>query len=184
MFDGKQVFVRPLEQEDLPLRVKWVNDPDVRKTLTFEYPLSLARTQQWFSKVLMDDTKRHFTIVHKETGQAIGMTGLIQIDVRHRRAEFYITIGAKDFWGKRIADEIIAIMLHYGFAELGLNRIYLTTLPSNERARKVYERSGFVFEGILRKHYFCHGEFQDAHVHAVLKPEWLKIENELLARLR
>ncbi|GAH15385.1 unnamed protein product, partial [marine sediment metagenome] len=41
-----------------------------------------------------------------------------------------------------------------GFLYLGLNRIYLYTIPNNERTRKVYIRNGFIHEGILRKHFF------------------------------
>ena len=36
MLEGQQAYLRPLEKEDLPLRVKWVNDPEVRQTLMFD----------------------------------------------------------------------------------------------------------------------------------------------------
>jgi diamine N-acetyltransferase len=182
MFDGERIYLRLLELQDLPLRVKWVNDPEVRRTLMFDYPLSLARTQAWFNKTLMDETRRDFSIVRQGSDKVIGMTGLIQIDVKHRKAQFYITIGEKEFWGQRIADEVIAIILHYGFSELNLNRIYLYTIPSNERARKLYERHGFVPEGILREDYYCVGKSQDVHVHSILRREWIAIKDKLCVR--
>lgn len=49
----------------------------------------------------------------------IGITGLRDINIRHLRARFYITIGNKDFWGKHIHDEVIPLILEYGFFELG-----------------------------------------------------------------
>lgn len=172
MFNGKQIYVRPLEEEDLPLRVKWVNDMEIRRNLMFDYPLSLSRTKQWFRNTLMDTSKANFSIVDKETGRAIGMTGFIDIDFKSRRAQFYITIGEKEYWGRKIADEVIEIILRYGFVELNLNKIYLFTLPGNGRARKVYERNGFTPEGVLREHHFCVGEFQDLHQHSILRREW------------
>ena len=172
MFEGERVYLRPLEKQDLPLRVKWVNDPEVHETLMFDYPISLASTEQWFARASGDESKRNFSIVFKETDQVIGMTGLINIEVKHRRAQFYITIGEKQFRGKRIADEVIPLVLDYGFTELNLNKIYLYTITNNDRARKVYERNGFVQEGVLRQHYFCVGAFQDLYQHAILASEW------------
>lgn len=172
MLEASQIYLRPLEDSDLPLRVKWVNDPEVRATLMFDYPLSLARTRVWFQKTLVDPAKLHFSIVDKLSESVVGMTGLLDITTKHQRAQFYITIGEKQFWGRRIADEVIPLVLRYGFTELNLRRIYLYTLPNNGRARKVYERNGFKREGVLRGHHYCVGEFQDLTVHSVLRHEW------------
>jgi len=179
MFDGEQIYLRPLEREDLPLRVKWINDPEIRRTLPFDYPVSLAKTEAWFAKALMDPTKRNFSIVERASGRVIGMAGLIEIEHKHQRAEFYVTIGEKEFWGRGIADEVIAILLHYGFTELNLHKVHLKTLSNNDRARRVYERNGFVQEGLLRAHFFHSGRFLDRYQYGILKSEWLKIKGKL-----
>ena len=138
----------------------------------FDWPLSLSGTEKWFDMQDLDPKKRNFMIISKDSNLPIGITGLIDIDFRHLRGQFYMTIGEKDYWGKRIPDESIPLVLNYGFNELGLNRIYLYTLNNNERARKVYERNGFINEGTLRKHYFCVGEYQDLQVMSVLKDDF------------
>ncbi|MFC1500325.1 GNAT family N-acetyltransferase [Candidatus Zixiibacteriota bacterium] len=175
MLKGQQIYLRLLEESDLPLRVKWINTDEIRSTLMFDYPLSIAKTRQWFSNTLMDSTKVHFSIVDNESEKVIGMTGFIDINVKHQRSQFYITIGETEFWGRGIADEVLKIVLWYGFVELNLNKIYLYTLRNNERARKVYERNGFIEEGVLRQHYYCVGEMQDLHQHSILKSDWLAI---------
>lgn len=172
MLEATQITLRPLEEQDLPLRVRWVNDPEIRQMLMFDYPLSLAKTRAWFQKTVTDPTKVNFSIVDRETGTVIGMTGLIEIDIKHRRAQLYITIGEKAYWGRRIADEVIQLVLAYGFVELNLNKIYLYTLPANARGRKVYARNGFVTEGVLRQHYYCVGAYQDLTQQSVLRSEW------------
>ena len=123
MLIGKKIYLRPLEKKDLELRVKWINDPDIRKTLMFDYPLSLEKTLAWFQKTLFDKTKVNFSIIEKTTETTIGMTGLIDINIKHQRGQFYVTIGEKNFWGRGIADEVIQIVLHYGFVELNLKKI-------------------------------------------------------------
>jgi RimJ/RimL family protein N-acetyltransferase len=177
MLRSERTILRPLEEQDLPLRVKWVNDPEVRNMLMFDYPLSLAKTRAWFQQTLMDSTRLHFSIVDVASQEVIGMTGMIDINAKHQRAQFYVTIGEKQYWGHRIADEVIPLVVSHGFLELNLQRIYLYTLPKNSRARKVYERNGFQCEGVLRRHYYCVGQFQDLTVHSMLKSEWLETES-------
>ncbi len=172
MFDGNSIYLRLIEKEDCVYRTNWVNDEEIRKTLMFDWPLSLSGTEKWFDMQDLDPKKRNFMIISKDSNLPIGITGLIDIDFRHLRGQFYMTIGEKDYWGKRIPDESIPLILNYGFNELGLNRIYLYTLNNNERARKVYERNGFTNEGTLRKHYFCVGEYQDLMVMSVLKDDF------------
>ena len=155
MFDGNSIYLRLMEKEDCAFRTNWVNDVETRKTLMFDWPLSLSGTEKWFDMQDLDPKKKNFMIISKDSNLPIGITGLIDIDFRHLRGQFYITIGEKDYRGKRIPDESIPLVLNYGFNELGLNRIYLYTLNNNERARKVYERNGFIYEGKLKTLFLC-----------------------------
>ncbi len=173
MLEMPRIRLRLLEEQDLASRVTWVNDPAIRSYLMFDYPLSLAKTQAWFRQTILDPTKIHFSIIDRETDTLIGMTGLLDIDSKHQRAQFYITIGDKNFWGKGLAGEVIAAVTEHGFVELNLNRIYLYTISDNHRARNVYARNGFVHEGVLRQHYYCVGKYQDLTVQSMLKSDWL-----------
>lgn len=171
MFSGKSIYLRLLEKEDLPSRVEWINDEENIKTLLFDWPTSITKTEKWFNNVIMDSSKLNLSIVDKETNELVGMTGLLNIDRNNRHAQFYITIGNKKYRGRRLPDEIIPLVLEYGFHELGLKKIYLYTLPNNERGRKVYERNGFRKDGVLRQHVYCRGKQQDLYVHSVLSGE-------------
>lgn len=173
---GNQIYLRPLEKEDLILRPKWLNDPEINKTLLISIPIGYAQTVQWFEKSLKDDNKLNLSICYKETDQVIGMTGLLNINHLHQHAQFYITIGEKEFWGKKIPDEVIPLVLDHGFMELNLQKIYLWTINANDRARRVYERNGFSLEGVMRNHYYCRGKHQNLYQHAILKNEWLNIK--------
>ena len=172
MLDAKDIYLRALESDDLISRVKWVNNDEIRQNLMFEWPLSKAKTEKWFQNQLFDSTKVNFSIIDKESQKLIGMTGLLDISVRHSRAQFYMTIGEKEFWGKRLPDQNILMVLEYAFNELGLNKVYLYTININERARHVYLRNGFQSEGVLREHHFCVGKLQDLHVFSILRSNW------------
>jgi RimJ/RimL family protein N-acetyltransferase len=174
---GNQIFLRPLEKEDLIYRPKWFNDPEINKTMLISIPIGYSQTLQWFERSLKDPTKLNLSICDITSNKVIGMTGLLNINHLHQNAQFYITIGEKEYWGKKIPDEVIPLVLEHGFMELNLNKIYLWTINSNERARKVYERNGFDLEAVMKQHYFCRGKFQDLYQQAVLKEEWIKKRN-------
>jgi RimJ/RimL family protein N-acetyltransferase len=50
----------------------------------------------------------------------------------------------------------------------GLTRIELTVRADNPRARQLYERFGFVHEGLLKNHMLVDGEYKDSHQMALL----------------
>ena len=174
MLKGEEIYLRLFEKEDLPLRVKWINDIEINRTLGFDFPVSLSGTEVWFGGGVVDNSRKDFAIVKYENDKLIGMAGLLKIDYKNDNTEFYITIGEKEYWGLRIADEVISLILEYVFSGLGLKKVYLHTFAFNVRARKVYERNGFVQEGIFRKHIWKNGELRDIVFYSILKSEWLK----------
>jgi RimJ/RimL family protein N-acetyltransferase len=52
--------------------------------------------------------------------------------------------------------------------ERGFTRIELTVRVDNERARRLYERFGFVTEGLCRRHMRVDGEYKDSWLMALL----------------
>ncbi len=169
---GEIIYLRLLERDDLEKRVKWINDPEVNHTLGFDYPAGLDKTRAWFQTTLMDSSRMNFSIVDRASEKLIGMAGYLAINRKNRNAEFYITIGEKDFWGKGIGDEAIRLLLQYGFTELGLEKVYLHTFDYNERAGRLYERNGFKKEGVFRKHIWKKGRLRDIVYYGILKEEW------------
>ena len=172
MLLGQDIYLRLLEKGDLVKRVEWFNNPSINQYLISDFPVSLSKTEQWFNKGLFDNTKVHFSIVSSENHELIGMTGLLQINNKNSNAQMYITIGELAYQGKRLSDQVIPLVLKYAFEELNLNKVYLWTIPINERGRRVYERNGFNEEATMREHIYCRGKFQDLIQHSVLRSDF------------
>ena len=62
----------------------------------------------------------------------------------------------------------------YGFEQLGLHRITLEVYSFNPRARRVYDKVGFVAEGVLRDALRRGDGWIDATVMSILAPEWAR----------
>lgn len=178
MFLGKNIKIRPMEDSDLLLKNKWINDVEINKTLLFDYPFSLSETKEWFKRTFFKRNRWDFIIEETKTNKVIGMTGLININLRHRNSQFFITIGEKEFWGKGYSREVIPLVLKFGFLELGLEKIYLYTLEDNLKARTIYEKLGFKQEAYKINEYFIHGELKNLYHHAMLKSEFEKYLNQ------
>lgn len=172
MLYGDKVFLRLFEKKDLNKRVEWINDEENNKLLGFDFPVSLSKTEKWFQNTLNDSSKVNFAIIDKNTKKLIGMSGLLNINLKDKNAEFYITIGDKSYRGKQIADQVIELTNEYAFIELGLEKIYLHTYSHNKKAIKLYERNGFIKEGIFRKHKWKRGSLRDIVYYSILKSEW------------
>ena len=63
-------------------------------------------------------------------------------------------------------------MLEHAFYNLNLQRIELTVLEDNVRARVLYEKAGFVQEGFKRKSKYKNGKFVNTLLYSILKDEY------------
>lgn len=177
MLVGKRLYLRLIEERDIPHKVRWINDPEVRATLNFDYPISEVGTRQWLYKIASDRSRREFIICLKDCDEQIGYAGLLDIDRRNSKAELYMGIGERDHWGKGYATEARELQLQYGFVELGLNRLYAFNWVHNEKVLALNKKFGFRVEGTLRQDVFSHGEFRDRLIMGLLKTDYLRLRN-------
>lgn len=67
------------------------------------------------------------------------------------------------------------------FERTNTHRLYLGVFPENLRARRAYEKVGFVAEGIARGSAFFGGFHRDEMIMSILRPEWIA-QNSLQSR--
>lgn len=175
LLKGNKVCLRLMEEEDIPNRVKWINDSDVQNTLNYDIPTSLSKTKKWFDKILLDPSRREFSIFTLE-GRYIGFCGLFNMKVPEMKAELHAVIGEKEFWGGGYGTEVYKILVDYGFRELGLNKIYGYQLLHNYGAHRVVDKLGWIREGLLRKETYSHGTLKDVYIVSIIREDWLKMQ--------
>ena len=71
-----------------------------------------------------------------------------------------------------LGSEAVRLVLAHAFGTVGLHRIELDVYAFNPRAQAVYERAGFVREGVRRDALYWDGEYTDAITMAILAPDW------------
>lgn len=175
---GNRVTLREITREDMANKVRWFNDPEVNKTLLLEENLDLEKTLDWFDRHKQDSSRHDFVIESKE-GEPIGITGLLHIDPVHRTAECFCIIGEKACWGKGLGTEIHAVLIDWGFRQLGLHKIWADIRAENAAIIKVIERLGFKIEGTLREEKLIRGKRIDVVRIGLLRDDFYQANPEL-----
>jgi putative acetyltransferase len=104
-------------------------------------------------------------------GARAGCVGLDRSNERNRIVEAGRFAIHPDFRGRRIGDDVAHLLQRHLLVDLDFHRIELQIYGFNERAIAHAERSGFVREGVKRKAYLKHGEWQDAVLFSLLRED-------------
>lgn len=181
MIVGERIRFRRDERSDIPQFVEWLNDPEVRRYLTLNLPISQANEEQWYENMLKQPREEQPFAIEARLEAAgrrgagwrlIGNCGLFGIDWVVRSAEAGLFIGEKSCWNRGYGTEVMRLLLRYGFASLNLNRIFLRVDQANRGGIRAYEKAGFVHEGAFRQGTFQNGEYRDMLFMSVLRSEW------------
>ncbi|MGH2444506.1 MAG: GNAT family N-acetyltransferase [Candidatus Limnocylindria bacterium] len=170
-----RVFLRPMERSDAELYRRWRAHARVATAASLGRPLSLAEVEVRIGRSAEHEDGYAFLICLLDDERPIGEASLFALDVAHGNAELGIFIGEPDEWGKGYGTDAVNALVDFGFGELRLERIWLNVWTENERARRSYEKAGFVHEGTLRHDRFEGGRFTDGHIMSLLRDEWLAL---------
>lgn len=166
------VTIRKFEREDIPKKVEWINNPANNQFLHYDIPIEVGKTQRWFDNNV-GRTDRYDAVIVAD-GVPCGTIGLLSIDQKNSKAEYYIAMGEINLKGKGVSTAASKLILDYGFYELGLNRIYLFTETENIPAQKLFEKVGFIKEGCIRQDIVSHGKYVDRYAYGICRDDYVK----------
>jgi RimJ/RimL family protein N-acetyltransferase len=173
MFQGKFVNLRALEKEDLEILRDWRNMKHVRKS-TREYRLlNMINQKNWFESIQNDNPPKNimFGIVNKKR-KLVGVTGLTYIDWKNRTSEISIYLSSINWQKKSEAQDVINLIMEYGFGELNLNRLWVEIYGLMNENIKLFEKMKFFKEGILREKVWRNKKWWDTYIYSKLASEY------------
>ena len=170
MLDSTKIKLRPLQEADTELIVKWRNSDQVKENFIFQDLLTPEQHQWWFTNRVQTGQVAQFIIISIETGRPVGSVYLRDIDRKHKKCEYGIFIGEDEARGKGYGTEAARMICNYGFTTLGLHRIFLRAFAHNEQAIRSYEKAGFVQEGRLKDEVCFENIYYDVIIMAQINP--------------
>lgn len=128
-----------LGRHDVLLRGYGIRVEDVSST-------TAAAADSWLT-----EQERSGAWIITRDGRMIGTIRLHGIDRQDARAKLAVGLVDPDALGQGFGSEAVALVVSHAFDTLGLHRLSLRVLASNDRAIRCYARSDFVEEGRERK---------------------------------
>jgi RimJ/RimL family protein N-acetyltransferase len=131
---------------------------------------SIEETRSWLAtqvQAFQQRTTFEFAIT-SAAGAYLGGCGLNQIDPLNQRANlgYWVRSSAT---GRGVATEAVTRAREWGFAETDLVRLEILIAVGNLASRRVAEKAGAVYEGILRSRLLAHGTRHDAAMYAFIR---------------
>ena len=164
MIAGQTISLRPLERRHMERTRDWANDPVLAQLMDRARAISEEEHERWFSALHEQTDCVYFAIETKRDEHHVGNVWLWAIDERHGKAELRIVIGEHDCQGHGIGTEAISLICSYAFERLGLHKVYAYVLAINPRARRAFEKAGFVLEGTLKEDRCVDGQYTDVYI--------------------
>lgn len=168
-FVGEHCTVRQGRATDAPSIAKYANNRNVWRHLrdAFPSPYALNDAETWLARHAAESPAVSFVI--DVEGDAVGSIGLrIGADIERCGAEVGYWLG-EPFWGRGIVADAVSRVCAYGFATLGLLRIYAIPFAENAASQRVLEKSGFSREGVMRRAAIKAGAIKDLLMYAKLR---------------
>ena len=168
MLEGKNVNLRIMEKEDLPLIAEWFNKPEVFGEYNPLHQVSRTEAEKMFEN---PHEEKSF-IIEKKDGSKIGFIGHFYVlHVAGKQLEIGYSLVPSER-GKGYGTEATQLMVDYLFLSKDTMRIQAQTDPRNVASHKLLEKVGFMKEGTLRKSFFMRGEWRDSYIYSILREEW------------
>ena len=176
--------MKPIETPRLMLRRQELSDAEDLFRNVF-YDAEVARYMRWTPCADVEeqrstmrkmfggndvDSGYRWSIVLKETGQAIGVVGAsVEIEA-DRRADLGYCLG-RAYWGQGLMTEALEAVIHYLLYDAGFNRVEAYHAVQNPASGTVMRKAGMRNEGRARHKFRCNEGFVDAHLYGLAKAD-------------
>ena len=143
-----------------------LRDPEVIHNTRVPDPPDDGFEERWleaYETGTVDGTRDGYAIVDAETGDFLGIAGLVAIERDANQGEIGYVV-TREARGRGIATRALRLVTDYALGEVGLERVQLLINSDNEASIAVAERCGYRREGVFRSLYMKPGRRADTIV--------------------
>jgi RimJ/RimL family protein N-acetyltransferase len=163
---GERVRLEPLTEAVLDDYLVMLADPELGRLTGSQTTHEPAEVKAWLASRADQADRVDWAAIRISDGAFLGEAVLNSYDPANASCNFRIALTPAHL-DRGYGTEITRLTLDHGFAA-GLHRISLTVFAFNPRAKRVYEKCGFVVEGRSRDVLWWDGAWHDEYVMGVL----------------
>ncbi len=172
MYEGKLVRLRGKREEDAASIANWFGDLETARLADGGAPFPKSQEE------VLERIREHIVgefAVETLDGVLLGDCGCYDVNEQSRNCQVGWMIGDPAMRGRGYGTDMIRVLLKYLFCERNMMRVMLTVNAYNEKGVKLYEKLGFVREGVLRDNTYTRGRYHDEYVYAMLRREYERV---------
>ncbi len=149
--ETERLFFRPWTLTDLDDLFAYAQNPLVGPSAGWAPHKTKQESYDCLTQFLMPG-ESIWALSCKAEDRVIGAFGFPD-DTKRRniRAKMMWYELSADYWGRGLATEAAQRVMRFGFEELSLELVSVYHYPENTRSRRVIEKCGLIFEGMLRR---------------------------------
>ncbi|MEO6652521.1 MAG: GNAT family protein [Ilumatobacteraceae bacterium] len=169
--NGERITLRPIAASDTEHMWSDAHDVEITYFTGSHGEFTHSQIEQWCTSRVDQPDRLDMAAVDAETGEWLGEVVINEWDPDNRSCSFRIALSA-NARDRGIGTEATQLIVDYVFDEIdepAVNRISLEVYDFNPRGLAVYEKVGFLPEGVLRDALFWKEEFHDAITMSVLR---------------
>ncbi|GHO42104.1 GNAT family N-acetyltransferase [Ktedonospora formicarum] len=175
MLHGKNVYLRPIRQDDLPKLAAWTNDISIITEYNFFHLRQENESERRFleGSLLSDQFGRLVVVTHKSS-YVVGNVSYHQRRYGPNDGSIAYNIGIMllpEHRGKGYGVEAQRLLVEYLFATYPVMRVEASTDITNIPEQRALEKAGFTRDGVLRKVQWRSGDWHDMVIYSKLRGE-------------
>ena len=141
---GDRVTLRPMGADDADMVWEMVHDPEGNDLTATAAEFTREQIDQWCATRGTAPDRLDLVVIERATGVAAGEVVLNEYDPATETCNFRIALRGPAWYGRGLGGEATRLIIAHGLRTIGLREITLSVLRRNPRARRAYERAGFV----------------------------------------
>lgn len=170
---GEKVILRPFKGEDLPYIEECLKDPEVNKLTGSQSDFDREFLIEWYNTRNEQKDRLDLAIVDQSTNILVGEVVVNFYEEKNQSMNFRILIGPRGR-NRGLGTEATQLMVDYVFKNTNLNQLTLGVYDFNPRAKKVYEKIGFVFDSVDKNDLEFEGKWIDSINMLLTRENWMK----------
>lgn len=181
VLETERLILRRMQPTDANDMFEYAHRGDVTLHLTWDPHPDLLYTREYLGYVSAHYAAGDFfdwAVVDRESGRMIGTCGFTRFHCESDCAEIGYVINPA-FWGRGIATEAVGEVIRFGFQRLEVNRIEAKFIEENAASRRVMEKNGMTFEGVMRQSMYIKGKYRNVGVCSILRHEFYSWEDHI-----
>lgn len=167
---GRLIELRPPDDEDFARISSWISSdsPGAAYTGDVAEDVSPERIRQ-----IHASGSARYLMIHTATQGAVGAVNWGRRG-HSRSYAVAVIIGRNELWQAGYGAEAFLRLLDHLFQTLDAWRVEAVTASFNPYTISAFTRQRLTIEGVLRDYFYVDGEYHDATVWSVLRPEYLE----------